>query len=438
MKTKSALIVLDIGTSSFKCGSIDKDLNIIDRRIRNFKIDQHGKFCELDFDECFSSAREVLKEVIQPCLKKGYVIEAILITSQAQTFAPVDKDFNPLDKGIVWLDTRAEEEDAYLSAKLPEFHKTAGFCKPLSAMYVSKFLWLKNNKPNIYRSASYFPLINEYIVFRLTGRFYSDYTNFGMGGILDIRSKDLNKEILEILGLSPDNFPEVSEVVGLGYNLTPQMISFMGLGETEKIPVYFCGNDQSASAIGAGVKREGDISVNFGTAMVLYTIIKRPPELIKPDQIVGISPITGYYFLICLDAEFGNVIDNLKARFFPDMNYDDVFSRFNTVRQERHFINVRIKNGEILYNKFESFDKDIIAGSVIKYFLERFKHHLSEIEVITSPENVHICGGAAQSIVWLKILQENCRYKITSSFNREAGLIGAARIYKDKCARGDR
>ena len=422
---KNVLAVLDIGTSSLKCGTIDREFNIIESTLRDFKIDRrHGSY-ESDFEECFTKSREILKKIIQSTTQKDYFIEAILITSQAQTFMPVDKDFNSLDKGIVWLDTRAIEEQTYLSEALPEFYKTAGFSTPLPSLYVSKLLWLKKNKRAIYKKAVYFPLINEYIIFRLTEKFYSDYTNFGMTGVFDIRERILNQKALDILELTKNNFPKIREATGVSYKLTQEVTYDFGL--REKIPVYSCGNDQSASAVGAGLEAEGDISANFGTAMVLYIIIKEPLNSIKENQIVGINPLTNDYFLMSLDSQFGNLVDKFKTKYFQDITYDEFLSKFNTVKKNKAFIDIRIDKGNLRYD--ESLDRDIIAGSIIKYFLDRFICHLSEIEKISHPNQIYVSGGVSKSKVWLDILQENCKYKIVSSVNRDAGIIGAAKIY---------
>ena len=153
-----------------------------------------------------------------------------------------------------------------------------------------------------------------------------------MGGVFDIHSKCLNQKVLALLGLTQDNLPEIREAVGISYNLTQKMTDRFGL--TERIPVYFCGNDQSASAAGAGVSSQGDISANFGTAMVLYTIIKRPLESLQANQIIGINPLANDYFLICYNSQFGNVLDKFKTRYFPDITYDGFLSNFNTIKNK--------------------------------------------------------------------------------------------------------
>ena len=104
-------------------------------------MQQRGSFFEIDFDLFLSSTLELLKECLSDPGVKDSMVEALLITSQAQTFAPVNADFKPLREGIVWLDDRAEKEAGYLGKRLPDFDKTAGFNQPLAEQYVSK-LWL--------------------------------------------------------------------------------------------------------------------------------------------------------------------------------------------------------------------------------------------------------------------------------------------------------
>ena len=251
-----------------------------------------------------------------------------------------------------------------------------------------------------------------------------------MGGVFDICKKHLNQKALDILELTQDNFPEIKEAAGISYKLTHEMRHELGL--KKELLVYFCGNDQSASAVGAGLEADGDISANFGTAMVLYTIIKEPLNSIKENQIIGICPLNDY-FLISLDSQFGNLVDKFKTKYFQDITYDEFLSKFNTVKKNKAFIDIRIDKGDLRYDEF--LDKDIIAGSIIKYFLNRFIYHLSEIEKISTSHQIYVSGGVSQSKIWLDILQKNCKYKIISSVNRDAGIIGAAKIYRNNILR---
>ncbi|MCK4423375.1 MAG: hypothetical protein KAV18_04820, partial [Candidatus Omnitrophica bacterium] len=438
-------------TTFFKCGSVapvgtalkstplygsakNADCNneeLICSASEKFELYQNAKICESDFEQCYQTALKVLDRVIPETIQQGYTVSGLLITSQAQTFVPVDEHFNPLSKGIVWLDSRAEDEEKYLIEQLPDFQKTAGLSQPSSALYGSKLLWFKNNKPDIYKKAKYFPLINEFIVYKLTGKFYSDYTNFSMGGVLDIRKKKLNTKILEILELSADNFPEIKEAVSISYNIKAELKKRFDL--KNDVPVYFCGNDQSVSAAGAGIKRVGEISANFGTAMVVYTYLDNLPDVIAPYQMAGISPVAAEYFILSVET-VGNIIDNVKNTCFPEISYDEFFSKYYIVKDIDLPDDIKVVNGQLI--GLDEFDPDKQAGFTVKYFLNRFCFHLSQIEKQVKAEKLYISGGIAKSSVWIDLLKENIDQQIILNNTREAGLIGAVKIYKKARLRG--
>ena len=105
-------MVLDIGTSYIKCGCIDSEFNVLSQYQREFPMELKEHSCEIDFDLFFNTTNDLLSECLADQIAKCSTVEALLITSQAQTFTVVDADFSPIHKGIVWLDERAEKEAA--------------------------------------------------------------------------------------------------------------------------------------------------------------------------------------------------------------------------------------------------------------------------------------------------------------------------------------
>ena len=219
--------------------------------LAGFEHRRDGVIFEVDFDALADTALDLLASEADAA--DG--IEAILITSQAQTFAPVDPDFRPLRAGIVWLDARAGSEAEALARELPDFQRTAGFTFPMAELYISKILWLRNNEPDVFERAAAFPLINEFVAQKLTDRHFSDHTCFGMGGLLDIRSRTANRRALSAIGITGDNLPELAPAARLSYPLGPAAASRLGLPET--VRVCFCGNDQCASSAGYPLDWEG-------------------------------------------------------------------------------------------------------------------------------------------------------------------------------------
>ena len=421
-------LVLDIGTSDIKCGCIDSKNNIVARYRRKYPIEENGNFVEIDFDLFFKITMDLIKECLWDKSVKQSTVKALLITSQAQTFAPVDANFTPLEKGIVWLDERAEEQATFLAKRLPNFASTAGFLKPIPALYVSKLLWLKQKKPEIFNNAVAFPLINEYLVYGLTGKFYSDSVNFGMSGMYDYSRDTLNYDILEILGLTENYFPKVEKAAARGELISRQIQDEWKLKYA--FPVFLCGNDQGASACGAGLEKPGDININFGTAMVIYTITDTLTTKLTESQIAGKHPVGDDYFLLNLENDYGIQIRKLKNIFFRQGTYDELsqtYLKYPDVEANRPSLK------DIELNSFSSVeDTQRYCSAVIKYYLSRLKIHLEQIQQAVTIKNITLSGGMMKSQIWYNILQEFLNRPLTLNNRAGAGMFGALNIYLNR------
>jgi len=422
---KNIFLVLDIGTSYIKCGCVDSNFNILVQRQRKFPMMQNQNAFEIDFDLFYNTTTELLKECLFDEEVKRFNVEALLITSQAQTFTAVDENFQPLCNGIVWLDERAEKEAVYLESQLSEFPKASGFQKPFSSMYVSKLLWLKQNEHNTYVKARAFPLINEYLVYKLTGEFYSDSTSFGMSGMYDFRQNSISSELLTILGLTENYFPTIEKAAAKGELISKQLQQEWNLNY--RFPIFLCGNDQGASACGAGLKQPGDLNINFGTAMVFYTITDSLITNLTDDQIAGKHPVGDDYFLLNYESDFGIQIRQLKNKYFKDGTYDQLFEiyfYYPDVNAEQ------LIPGEIDHS--ESLSKEDIqkyCAGIIKYYILRLKVHFDQIQQTVTLNNITVSGGITKSRVWHKILENVLKQPFTINNRENAGLFGAVEIY---------
>jgi sugar (pentulose or hexulose) kinase len=417
-------MVLDIGTSDIKCGCINSQFNVAAQFKREFPMEQKGCSFEIDFDLFYKTTYDLLVECLADPLTDQSMVSALLITSQAQTFAPVNVDFSPIYKGIVWLDDRAEEEAANLKERLSDFVQSAGFKQPLPSQYISKLLWLKQNKPAVFKKAKSFPLINEYLVHCLTGEFYSDSTSFGMSGMYDFRRNVINREILQILSLTEDFFPNIEKAVGRGELISRQIQQEWKL--SYRFPVFLCGNDQGASACGAGLQQPGDVNINFGTAMVFYAITDSLAADLTDDQIAGKHPVGDHYFLLNFEGDFGLQIRRLKESFFKNSSYDQFFQTY----YEYPDINEQKPLSEDAdLSIISEVDSHQLCAKVIKYYINRFRSHLAQILQLVPLKNITMSGGLMLSEVWLDILQSTLNQPFTIINRADAGMLGALYIY---------
>ena len=417
-------LVLDIGTSDIKCGCVDSNYEILTQRRRKFPMVQSQGAIETDFDLFFTTTSNLLMACLADQAVKDSKIEALLITSQAQTFAPVDKDFSPIYKGIVWLDERAEKEAGYLKENLHYFAKSAGFKQPLPSLYISKLLWLKQNESSVFQRARAFPLINEYLVYRLTGEFYSDSTSFGMSGMYDYRRNDINQELLHLLGLTEDFFPKIETAVEKGELISRQIQREWQL--SYRFPVFLCGNDQGASACGSGLKQPGDVNINFGTAMVFYSISDSLITDLTDDQIAGKHPVGDDYFLLNFESDFGMQIRRLRDTFFKQDTYDHFFQTFTQYpnADEQWPLSQDTDLSSISHTDAHRF-----CAGIIKHYLNRVRFHLAQIQNVIYLKNITMSGGIMNSDVWISILRNTLNQPFMINNRTNAGVLGALYIY---------
>ncbi|MCM8804033.1 MAG: FGGY family carbohydrate kinase [Candidatus Omnitrophica bacterium] len=365
---KKSILGIDIGTTKVKFGII-KDGDILLERFFILPIIEKK---EVEQDILWKKIIYLLDEIFYFSKKKNIEIEKIGITSQAQTFITIDKNYNFLTNFILWNDIRAKKEGDILNKEFPNFYKFSGLHKFIPELMVCKVLYLKRNFPKIYKSIYKFLLLNEWLIFKLTGKFFGDDINFGMSGFYNIREKRFNKEILEFLSIEKDSFSEIYPCGKHFSFLKEDFIKKFNL--KNKVKVYSCGNDQTVCAIGSGIDKNSCV-INLGTAFVFYILIDEFPEKIEKNQICGIFPF-GNYFLLKVNGDFGNYVK-----------------------------------------------KGICKQEILKYFKKNFKI----IEKIKKIENFYISGGYGKR--FLKFIEENFKKNIfyigaNTSFKGIEKIIG--------------
>lgn len=206
----------------------------------------------------------------------------------------IDKEGSVLHPALTWMDEREES-----SAK--EWQKETDLRR-----VIPKILWIKKNKPELFRKAAKIINPDTYIYMKLCGICATDPTN-GIMGILNRTTLKWDNELAETYGLPIELWPELytaGDVIG---ELLPSPASSLGLNKN--IPVILGGGDQQCSALGLGVIKDGQAKVTSGTGTMVDIVVDRPvqpagdipifsyPSVIKGKwNIEGVAPGTGTAF----------------------------------------------------------------------------------------------------------------------------------------------
>jgi len=219
---------------------------------------------------------ESIKETIDSALKKSGVdsteIVSLSITNQRETIVPVDKEGNPLHNALVWQDRRTTDQVEFIKQKIgiDKIYKTTGLTiDPYFS--ATKILWFKDNKPEIYNKTHKFLLVSDFIINKLTGKFYSDFSNLSRTMLFDINNLRYSEDIASELEIDLDKMPEpVESGVDIG-EIVSDETSF-----DKKTLVITGAGDQQSAALGVGVNKAGDIKCTTGTGSFILAYLKEP------------------------------------------------------------------------------------------------------------------------------------------------------------------
>mgnify|MGYP000817970788 CR=1 FL=1 len=137
----------------------------------------------------------------------------------------------------------------------------AGFTAP-------KILWLKANEPENFARIKKLMLPKDYIAYRMTGVFSTDYSDASGMLLLDVKNKCWSKEMLDICDVREEWLPglyESSEKTG-----TLKADVACELGFPKDCIVAAGAGDNAAAAIGTGTVGAGKCNLSLGTSGTLF------------------------------------------------------------------------------------------------------------------------------------------------------------------------
>ena len=147
------------------------------------------------------------QEILQGIDKKA--IAAITFGGQMMGCTCIDKNGNPLRNSIIWADGRSKKQMEQLAAAYGEKGAVLHQRAPGKPHYsLTKFMWVKENQPEIYQNTYKTLNSKDFIVMKLTGKYMTDYSDASSTMAFDIRKKCWATGLIETAGLDPEKFAE--------------------------------------------------------------------------------------------------------------------------------------------------------------------------------------------------------------------------------------
>ncbi len=440
---------IDVGTTSVKAGVFTAEGKCLgvshqDYRLSTPAVDQ----VELDPEIYWNAVIAAVGKVIKAKGLEVKKIAGIGVSSQGETLVSVDKNGIPLFPALVWLDKRAAVEARDLSVKLGStLYQHTGIPEVNPAWTACKIAWLKRTQPAVYQKVSKFLLVQDFIIFRLTGNFVTDGSISCTSMLYDIVSHSWWSDALDSIGLEPGRLAEISRPGEKAGSLTPQAARLLEL--PSGIPVVLGGMDQAVGAIGAGNIVPEMVSETTGGALAIQVTLTSPdldstrqvpvylhsvPDryLFVPVCETGGMALQWFRDVFCYEEieqarrDGTNVYDlitglaeevspgsdglimlpHLVGAFSPEYNPQarGTFVGFTLYHQKPHFIRAVLEAVAFMLRR----NLDLIRTSGINI------------------KEIRSTGGGASSRLWRQIKSDVCQLPVTTLASDDTALLGDA------------
>ncbi len=312
---KEYLLAIDTGTSVTKAILYDSNLNptAIARRHYPIFTPRFG-WNEQDPDMLFHYVVEAMREALQGIPADGE-LAGIAISSQMYSVLAVSPQGKPLTRSLTWSDTRSAGF-ARQFARHPDAEPVSQNTGcPIDAIYpLSKIAWIKEN----YRlpAETRFISMKEYIVYRLTGQFLTDWSVASSSGMMDIHTHQWDPAALAMVGVGPENLSVLASPRCQVIDWRPEIAAELGI--SPGTPLVLGGGDGPLASLGVGAFTPDVVTVNVGTSAAARCILSQP--IVDPNHRLWTYALDeGMWVMGGVTSSGGVIYDWFLKQFFPDV-----------------------------------------------------------------------------------------------------------------------
>lgn len=265
---------LDIGTTGCKITVFDESGLQLGRAYRNYPVKRTVGVHEIDVSAVMESVYSAMEEIAG----QHPDIAGIGVTSFGETFVFADESGNPLHNGMLYTDPRGAEECRELCERLGD-KNIAGITglRPHEMYSISKMMWIKRHRPEIYKKARRIALMQDFVVWHLTNKAQIDYSLAARTMAFDINKLAWSKEIFDEAGIDITLMSEPVPTGTMAGTITPAAALRTGLDRNCKI--VSVSHDQVAAAVGAGAFDSSVAVDGAGTVECLTPVFDGIPDM---------------------------------------------------------------------------------------------------------------------------------------------------------------
>lgn len=435
-------IGIDLGTSSVKLVMMDGSGKIVNTVTKEYPISfPHPAWSEQNPEDWWKGVFEGLTDLTGGFDKS--LVAGISFGGQMHGLVMLDENDNVIRPAILWNDGRTVKETDYLNNvigkdKLSEYTANIAF----TGFTAPKILWVKENEPDNFARAVKIMLPKDYIAYRLSGVFCTDYSDASGMLLLDVKNKRWSKEMCDICGITEDMLPKLYESYETVGTIKRDIALSLGLPENVKIAAG--AGDNAAAAVGTGTVGEGRCNISIGTSGTVF-ISSESFGVDRNNALHSFAHADGSYHLMGCMLSAASCAKWWIEEISGTKDYAGEYSRITELGENHVYFLPYLMGERSPHNDpdargmFIGITMDTTRADMTQAILEGVAFALRDsLEVAKSLgiriERTKICGGGAtKSPLWKRIIANILNIKIDILESEEGPSYGAAILAAVAC-----
>jgi|SRR5450631_1598529 len=259
---------IDIGTTSVKAIAFSAAGKTIDEHSVSYPIKHpFPEWSEQNPEQIADALFKTVENILQDLSPE--IPTLCCFSSAMHSLIAVDQKGRAISPSIIWADNRA----AHIAARIHRENRARALYErtglPVHAMSpFCKLQWMKENQPDIFKTAYKFVGIKEYIFYKLFGTYAVDTSLASATGLMNMETRQWDPWILEQCGLGTE---KLSDIVATNHIFSSPKL-FPAL---KSVPWIIGGSDGAMANLGA-TDDPTSLVITVGTSSAARIIADEP------------------------------------------------------------------------------------------------------------------------------------------------------------------
>ena len=435
-------IGVDLGTSAVKLLLMNAEGKIESVVSKEYPLYfPHPGWSEQKPEDWWNAVVEGLKELTANCDKSQ--IAGISFGGQMHGMVALDENDEVIRPAILWNDGRTQKQTDYLNnvigketlSKYTANIAFAGFTAP-------KILWVKENEPHNFAKICKIMLPKDYLAYRLSGAFVSDYSDASGMLLMDVKNKCWSKEMLDICGITEEQVPKIFESYETVGTILPEVAKELGFPETVKIVAG--AGDNAAAAVGTGTVGDGQCNISLGTSGTIF-ISSKNFRVDSNNALHAFAHADGTYHLMGCMLSAASCNKWWMDEIIGTKDYGTEQAAITKLGENHVYFLPYLMGERSPHNDpdargtFIGMTMDTSRADMTQAVLEGVAFALRDSFEIAKSLGIQInrtkiCGGGAKSLLWKKIIANVLNVKVDVPETEEGPGYGAAILAAVACS----